>query len=111
MGQFYKAFLDWRSDAGMDNEIADHLPTYFNAAGFHSIESVEASEVYRAGEEGFADKVGIWSKVAETRGLQMVQSGYIDDEDRIRAIGEYNLWIREEAKSMIMMLKEVRGRV
>ncbi|CAG7653449.1 Demethylmenaquinone methyltransferase [Paenibacillus solanacearum] len=28
---FYSAFLKWRSDAGMDNAIADHLPNLFKS--------------------------------------------------------------------------------
>src|SRR5688572_2859850 len=34
MQTFYRAFLKWRSDAGMDNRIAENLPDYFREAGF-----------------------------------------------------------------------------
>ncbi|GAC1440400.1 MAG: hypothetical protein NVSMB63_06770 [Sediminibacterium sp.] len=111
MMRFYNAFLNWRSDAGMDNEIADHLPAYFNKLGFHSIEHFNASEMYQKGEKCFVDKIGIWSKVAETRGLQMVQSGYISDNERMEAIEDYNVWIKDQAESMMMKLNEVRAKI
>jgi hypothetical protein len=103
--------LDWRSDAGMDNEIAEHLPEYFNKLGFHSIESINANETYKKGDEDFIEKIGIWSKVAESRGLQMVKSGYINNNERIKAIEDYNLWIRDTAELMIMKLNDVRAKI
>lgn len=111
MTRFYNAFLDWRSDAGMDNEIAEHLPEYFTNLGFHSIESINANETYKKGDEDFIEKIGIWSKVAESRGLQMVKSGYINNNERIEAIEDYNLWIKDTAELMIMKLNDVRAKI
>jgi ubiquinone/menaquinone biosynthesis C-methylase UbiE len=111
MTRFYKAFLDWRSDAGMDNEMADHLTGYFEKLGFHSVESIGADEVYKKGDTDFTEKIGIWSKVAESRGVQMVKSGYIGDEERIRAIEEYHAWIGDKAELMIMKLNDVRAKI
>ncbi|MEX6689625.1 methyltransferase domain-containing protein [Danxiaibacter flavus] len=111
MRKFYQAFLDWRADAGMDNEIADHLPQLFEKLGFHSIETINADEIAEKGEESFADKLGLWSKVAELRGPQVVKSGFVSEEERLKAIDEYNAWIKEDAESMIVKLKDVRGKV
>ena len=111
MRNFYQAFLDWRSDAGMDNEIAEHLPEYFRELGFHQIEVLNADEVYKKGESDFADRVGIWSTVAKTRGKQMVQSGYITENKRLSAIDNYENWIKSEAVLMIMKLNEVRAKI
>lgn len=111
MTKFYKAFLDWRSNAGMDNEIAEHLSALFNKLGFHAVASVSANEVYKRGDANFADKVGIWSKVAELRGPQMVQSGFITESERMAAILDYNAWIADEAAWMIMKLNDVRAKV
>jgi len=111
MRNFYQAFLDWRSDAGMDNEIAEHLPIYFKELGFHQIEVLNANEVYKKGERDFVDKVGIWSNVAKTRGKQMVQSGYIAEDKRLCAIEDYDTWTKTEAVLMIMKLKEVRAKL
>jgi hypothetical protein len=40
---------------------------------------------------------------------QMVDEGYISNEDRLKAIEEYNNWIHTDAELMIMKLNEVRG--
>ncbi|MEM1122483.1 MAG: hypothetical protein AAGJ18_18705 [Bacteroidota bacterium] len=49
------------------------------------------------------------SKVA---GLdQIVEEGYISEENRQLAIKEYDDWVADEALSMTMKLKEVRGSI
>jgi ubiquinone/menaquinone biosynthesis C-methylase UbiE len=107
MRQFYATFLRWRADAHMNNHIAEDLPEYFKKAGFSAIEILEANEVYKKGEDNFLSKVGIWAKVAQS--TQMVEEGYLDDNDRLKAIADYNEWIQSDAQLMIMKLKEVRG--
>jgi ubiquinone/menaquinone biosynthesis C-methylase UbiE len=108
MLRFYGTFLRWRADAGMNNHIAEDLPEYFEEAGFTNIESYDADEVYEKGQDNFLSKIGIWSKVAAS--TQMVDEGYISNADRLQAIEDYNQWIETDAESMIMVLKEVRGR-
>jgi hypothetical protein len=93
----------------MNNQIAEDLYGYFEELGFKSIEVLTSNEVYRRGDINFASKVGIWSKVAAS--TQMVEEGYIKDEDRLQAIEEYNKWIETDAATMVMKLKEVRGRM
>jgi hypothetical protein len=39
----------------------------------------------------------------------MVEEGYITDDDRLKAIEDYNKWIESDAQLMVMKLKEVRG--
>lgn len=109
MRLFYNAFLQWRSDAGMDNRIADHLPDYFAKAGFHSIEVFNADEAYRKGEANFLQRIGIWSKVAELK--QIVEEGYLEENMRLKAIDQYNQWIITDAQGMIMRLQEVRAKI
>jgi SAM-dependent methyltransferase len=111
MRQFYQAFLHWRADAGMDNEIADHLPELFNSLGFTDVTVLPADEVYVKGEASFPDKAGIWTKVAELRGPQMVESGFLTEAQRLQVIAEYNEWVANEGTRMVMKLNEVRGRV
>ena len=105
--RFYGTFLRWRADAGMNNHIAEDLPEYFEEAGFTNIETYDADEVYVKGQDNFFSKIGIWSKVASS--TQMVDEGYISNNDRLQAIEDYNKWIETDAKSMTMVLKEVRG--
>jgi SAM-dependent methyltransferase len=109
MLQFYKAFLDWRADAGMDNDMADHLPGIFEQLSFQGIDTLPADEVYQKGSPSFVEKAGIWSKVAELRGPQMVASGFITEDARIKAISDYNAWINDGAQEMVMALKDVRA--
>lgn len=111
MQRFYELFLKWRADAGMNNRIIEDMPTYFKEAGFGEIEVFDADEVYRKGEEIFLEKVRIWLKVAELRGPQMVESGYLSEEDLQQVMIDYQEWTATEAELMIMRLKEVRARV
>ena len=107
MHKFYATFLRWRGDAGMNNHIAADLPGYFEEAGLNNIEALQANEVYKRGEPNFEKKVGIWSSVAQM--TQMVDEGYISNDDRLKAIEEYDEWIKTDAQLMIMKLVEVRG--
>ncbi|HEX8041165.1 MAG TPA: methyltransferase domain-containing protein [Chryseosolibacter sp.] len=109
MRKFYDAFLKWRADAGMDNRIAEHLRAYFSEVGCREIEEFDADEVYRKGQDDFLQRVGIWLKVAELS--QIVEEGYLEEDDRLKAIEDYSLWMERDAECMIMKLKEVRGRV
>ncbi|QJB38056.1 methyltransferase domain-containing protein [Chitinophaga oryzae] len=109
MLRFYDAFLRWRADAGMDNEIADHLPALFEKAGYRDIRSFNADEKYSRAEAGFSNKAAIWSKVAELRGPQVVQHGFISEAERLLAIDEYDAWTLQTAQSMTMKLNDVQA--
>ncbi|MEO0340262.1 MAG: methyltransferase domain-containing protein [Bacteroidota bacterium] len=109
MQSFYQTFLKWRSDAGMNNSIAENLADMMQAAGLHAIEVINSDEFYDRNREDFYPKVGIWSKVAGS--MQMVEEGYLDNELRLKAISEYNEWVDTKAISMTMKLNEVRGKL
>jgi len=109
MIRFYKTFLRWRADAGMNNTIADDLPEMFERTGLVQVQKINSDECYTRSAPDFRSKVGIWSKVAGS--TQMVKEGYLEDEIRLRAISEYNEWVEDKAVSMTMKLNEVRGRV
>jgi ubiquinone/menaquinone biosynthesis C-methylase UbiE len=109
MQKFYAAFLKWRSEAGMNNRIADDLSGYFNDLGFQSVEVLNSDEVYKKGQSNFISRAGIWSKVALM--TQIVEEGYIPDAERLNAIEDYNRWIETDAQSMTMKLNEVRGKI
>jgi ubiquinone/menaquinone biosynthesis C-methylase UbiE len=109
MQEFYKAFLKWRKDAGMNNKIAEDLPDLLKEVGFHSVEKINSDEHYDIQHPNYKSKIGIWSKVA---GLtQIVEEGYLDDQLRLKAIDEYNNWIETDVISMTMKLNEVRGKL
>jgi ubiquinone/menaquinone biosynthesis C-methylase UbiE len=107
MQRFYATFLRWRADAGMNNHIAEDLREYLEEVGFDFIEVHNSDEVYKKGDANFLSKIGIWAKVAGS--TQMVEEGYLDDADRLKAIDDYSHWIETEAELMVMKLNEVRG--
>ena len=109
MRTFYRAFLTWREEAGMDNRIADNLARYFTELGLFDIEVLNSDEHYRRQDENFTNRVGIWSKVAGLK--QVADEGYVTEVIRLKAIEEYDQWVKTEALAMTMKLKEVRGRV
>ncbi|MDN3643202.1 class I SAM-dependent methyltransferase [Lutimonas halocynthiae] len=109
MKEFYKTFLKWRSDAGMNNGIADDLPDLMKEIGMVEIEKINSDEHYEKHRADFNSKVGIWSKVAGS--IQMVEEEYLDNDLRLKAIEEYNDWVENKAISMTMKLNEVRGKM
>jgi ubiquinone/menaquinone biosynthesis C-methylase UbiE len=109
MQQFYQAFLQWRADAGMDNQIADHLESIFRQEGLSGIRITDHSATSLKEQPGFEADLDIWAKVAETRGLQLLEDDYITDELRLAAISDYRNWVRTEARSMTLYLKAVSG--
>ncbi len=106
---FYAAFLRWRNDAGMNNRVADDAAGYFEELGLKNVEVIDATETYRKSDSNFINKIGIWSKVASS--TQMVDEGYITNNERLKAIEDYNNWIGTDAEQMVMKLKETRGQV
>lgn len=110
MQDFYAAFLQWRADAGMDNAIGDHLAQLFLTLGLQNIRCIRANEVCKKGEDDFLAKAGLWTKVAELRGPQMVKDGYITEALRLQAIADYNAWLESDAAQwMAMKLNDVQG--
>ena len=109
MKMFYKTFLKWRNEAGMNNGIADDLPDLMRKIGMVDIEKINSDEQYEKHRSDFVSKVGIWSKVAGSK--QMVEEGYLDNNLRLKAISEYNEWLKNKAISMTMKLNEVRGKI
>jgi len=110
MQQFYGAFLKWRADAGMDNGIADHLAALLTAQGLEVVQVADLSETAVKDDPAFRDDLDIWAKVAETRGQQMVQDGYVTEALRVAAISDYRDWIATSAHSMTLYLLAVTAR-
>ncbi|MBC8770421.1 class I SAM-dependent methyltransferase [Arenibacter sp. BSSL-BM3] len=109
MIEFYEAFLKWRENEGMNNEIADYLPSLFRDIGLTNILTLNSDEYYTRERKDFKSKVGIWSKVAGLK--QISEEGYMDDSQRLIAAKEYNNWVETEAISMTMKLSETRGEI
>jgi SAM-dependent methyltransferase len=107
---FYEAFLRWRANAGMQNDIADRLAGYFETAGLREVASTDQSETVRRTDPDYAAKMGIWATVAETRGHQLVADGYVTEAQRLAAARDYTAWLATEGDSMQMYLLAVEGR-
>jgi ubiquinone/menaquinone biosynthesis C-methylase UbiE len=106
---FYAQFLAWRQDAGMNNHIADDLVNMFSSVGLRKITIEDANELNSIEDVEFMETAGIWKKVAETRGQQMVRDGYVTESERLSALKDYSNWLEEEGQSMAMYLRAVTG--
>jgi len=111
MQVFYHAFLQWRADAGMDNSIADNLDNMYRDSGLLEVQSADYSETSIRGQREFQEDIALWSKVADVRGPQIVADGYITEEERVKAIHDYQSWMKEHAQYMKLYLRAVTGYV
>jgi ubiquinone/menaquinone biosynthesis C-methylase UbiE len=109
MQAFYQAFLQWRADAGMDNAIADHLDDIFREAGLQQVTSADYSEVAIRGQRQFQEDIGLWLKVAEVRGPQLVTDQYITEAARQQAMKDYLVWMETDAQYMKLYLRAITG--
>jgi ubiquinone/menaquinone biosynthesis C-methylase UbiE len=109
MKKFYQAFLQWRKDVGFDNAIADHLKEMFEKLELAQIAIEERHETTMKGEPDFQQRASIWSEVALHRGPQLVNDGYITEEERQDAYFDYNAWVKNECQSMRMYLLATEG--
>jgi SAM-dependent methyltransferase len=107
MKHFYNMFLMWRKDAGMNNRIGFDMIDILDEHGFHDIEVFNADEHYQRMFPAHLDRLKIWSRVAAS--TQIVEDGYIADQERLDAIQDYNEWVDKEAVSMTLKLREVRA--
>ncbi len=109
MQTFYDAFLKWRSEAGMDNTISDHLSDMFSKADLIDVTETPQHEITNRGDSDFAVRIGIWADVAASRGHQIVKDGFLDEEQRATADSDYRSWIHDGAQSQSMHLIAVEG--
>lgn len=109
MQAFYNAFLLWREDAGMNNHVADSLEEELISAGFTRTDVSDESESSRPEDIDFYETAGIWKKVAELRGPEMVRDGYVTETERMMAIQQYEHWLLNDGASMKMYLMGVTG--
>lgn len=110
MTVFYEAFLRWRSEAGMDNTIADHLSVWCEQAGLLDIRITPQHEITNRQDVQFSILMGLWAEVAATRGRQMVSEGFITEKLRRNAERDYRAWVKTAAQSQKLYLLSVEGR-
>jgi ubiquinone/menaquinone biosynthesis C-methylase UbiE len=106
---FYEAFLRWRAQAGMDNEMADHLGALFEEIGLREVRSVPQAETTRRGDEDFDVRIALWGQVIATRGHQVVADGFLSEERRAAAETDFTDWASSAARSQTMWLTAAEG--
>ena len=109
MQKFYQAFLDWKKDAGMDNEIIDNLKSDFETLSLKDIKVIDQAEISKKEDPDFFQSFQIWSDVARYRGPKIVEDGFISEDIRLQSIEEYEEWVRTKAESQTLYLKSITG--
>lgn len=107
--RFYQAFLKWRADVGMDNQIADHLASLYAEVGLSNVTVTPQHETTRRGDPDFDQRISIWAQVMASRGHQMVADGVISEEERADAERQFREWAQGAARSQTMYLLCVDG--
>jgi ubiquinone/menaquinone biosynthesis C-methylase UbiE len=110
MQHFYRTFLRWRAEAGMDNTLADRLVDLYAQCGFEDVVSTPQHEVSTRNDPDFSMRLGLWAEVAASRGHQMVADGLLTEVQRATAEVEYRAWVQESAAAQTMYLITVEGR-
>jgi ubiquinone/menaquinone biosynthesis C-methylase UbiE len=110
MQHFYRAFLHWRAEAGMDNTLADHLPDLYAQCGLADVVSTPQYEVSTRNDPDFLTRLSLWAEVAASRGHQMVADGILTETQRATAEAEYRTWVHDSAVAQTMYLIAVEGR-
>jgi ubiquinone/menaquinone biosynthesis C-methylase UbiE len=107
--RFFKTYLQWRAEAGMDNAIADHLAEMFERAGLVNIRVTQQHEETRRGKADFATRIAIKAEVVAQRGPQLVAENWISESERATAEADYREWIKNEAEYQRLYLLSVEG--
>ena len=106
---FYEAFLEWRAQAGMDNEMADHLEALFEELGLRELRRTPQPELAHRGEADFEVRIALWGQVIATRGHQVVADGFLSEARRARAEADFVEWASGTAQSQTLWLAAVEG--
>jgi ubiquinone/menaquinone biosynthesis C-methylase UbiE len=107
--RFYRSFLDWRADAGLDNAIAARLPGMFEQAGLTGVTAVEQREVTTVRDADYQRRIALWPGVIATRGHQVVADGWLTEAERALAEEEVWRWIDASAPAQSLFLRSVTG--
>jgi SAM-dependent methyltransferase len=106
---FYEAFLQWRAQAGMDNEIADHLGVLLEDVGLREVRTTPQLEIARRGEADFDVRIALWGQVIATRGHQVVADGFLGEARRAAAEADFTEWAARAAQSQTLWLVAAEG--
>jgi ubiquinone/menaquinone biosynthesis C-methylase UbiE len=102
-------FYRWKADAGMDNEIADHLEDMLLKLGFQNVLVTPQLEQTKRGDADFDSRIAIKVQILASRGHQLVTEGWLTEIGRVRAEEEGRVWTRDTATSQMLYLLAVEG--
>ena len=106
---FHAAFLRWRTAAGLDNAIADHLVEMFTAVGLRGVMETPQIEVSHCNEPDFQTRIAIWAEIMAFHGPRMVEDGVITEPERAADEADYRAWMSFGAESQSLYLVAVEG--
>jgi SAM-dependent methyltransferase len=106
---FYNAFLTWRDANRWDNQMADHLPDLFRAAGLVGVKSRMQDEVVERGEPEFAERTALWSEVIKNVGGQLATAGFCTYFQLEEARERYDSWAATALRKQTLAMRAVTG--
>lgn len=104
----YRAFLAWRDANHWDNEMGDHLPELFRAAGLIDVRYELQDEITTRGQPDFAERSTLWSGTLKAVGAQLT-SGFCSEAQLQQALTSYGLWIKTELMQQTLSMRSVVG--
>lgn len=108
---FYDQFLLWRSDAGMENDIADRMPALLKQVGLTNVASSPQHEIVHRSDPDFTQRATLWADVVATRGFQMTAHGYVTEDERSAAEAAMRRWATRDGQRQAMYLMAAEGTV
>jgi SAM-dependent methyltransferase len=103
--RFYTAFLAWRASNGWANDIANHLPGMFEAAGMVDIAVVESDETAERGAPEFEADTAIWANVIESIGPK-----FCPEHELLRAADRYRAYCATALQRQTLSMRTVTGK-
>lgn len=105
----YRAFLAWRNANHWDNEMGDHLPDLFRAAGLFAVRCEVQDEITVRGEPDFAERATLWSGTLEAVGTQLVAGGFCSEPQLLEAREVYDEWMKTELVKQTLSMRAAVG--
>jgi SAM-dependent methyltransferase len=108
---FYEALLAWRETHHWDNQMGDHLPELFRAAGLVDVETHRSDEIAERGRPGFDEVALLWSEVIEKLREPLTREGFLSASALDEAGESYAAWARTGLVRQTLSLRTVIGKV
>jgi len=106
---FYAAFLGWRQSHGWDNEVANHCPALFAAAGLRDVRTIVQDETSIRTDQDFAEKTGLWPEVIDNLGPTLQSAGVCDVSLLAAARQSYEAWRRTDLERHTLSMTATLG--